>query len=153
MPKVSWADLVHISAKAHLLVAELEPSFFGGRVATDPFDSQRLREGFQLMGRVCTRLKLDGAHSATTSRTQSDSRVLCLFEKRDDRDKVADLVEAGDVAEDVEGWASRRIFALCTAVHERLVSIGGETDNRYAGRRRRERERNAAAQTLRWGDG
>jgi hypothetical protein len=41
---------------------------------------------------------------------------------------------------------------LNSTVHDSLVAVGGETDNRYAGRRRHERERDAAAQSLRWGD-
>lgn len=133
-------------------MAQLDSSFFGGPVADDPFDSHRLREGVNLMGRVCTRLKLAGVHAATTSRARSGSLVLCLFESRADRDRVADLAGAQASVEDAEGWASRRDFALCAAVHEQLVAIGGETDNRYAGRRRQERDRAAAAQTLRWGD-
>ena len=151
MPKVSWADLAQAPARAHLLVARLDASFFGGKVTNDPFDSHRLREAVNLMGRVCTRFKLPGAHTATTSRAQGASLVLCLFELREDRDRVAELAAAttpGDAGE----WASRRDFLLCARVHERLVAVGGETDNRYAGRRRRERDREAAAQTLRWGD-
>ena len=151
MPKVPWADLAGDPAKAHLLAAELEESFFGGRSANDPFDSHRLREGVNLISRVCTRLKLGGLYSATTSRAGSGSLVLCVFESEEDRDRVGDLVEARASA-DGGDWSSRRQFSLTAAMHERLVSVGGETDNRYAGRRRRDRERNAAEQTLRWGD-
>lgn len=152
MSKVPWAKLAQSPAKSHLLIAELDSSFFGGKGANDTFDSQRLREGVNLMSRVCTRLKLGGRHAATTSRAESGSRVLCLFENLEDRDKVADLANARVAEEDAKGWASRRGFGLCSTVHESLVAVGGETDNRYAGRRRRERERDAAAQSLRWGD-
>ena len=152
MPKIPWAVLVCEPGNAHLLVAELDPSFFGGRIATDPFDSERLREGVNLMSRVCTRLKLRASYSATTSRAGSGSLVLCLFECRDDRDRVGDLAEAQTSLEDDGQWGSRRAFTLTSVAHERLVSVGGETDNRYAGRRRRDRDRKAAEQTLRWGD-
>ena len=151
MSKVPWAELSRSPAQAHLLVAELDASFFGGKVVSDPFDSHRLREGVNLMSRVCTRLGLGGSHATTTSRVQGAGLVLCLFEHREDRDKVADLAGATHSKEPGE-WASRRAFTLCTAMHDRLVSVGGETDHRYAGRRRRERERDAAAQSLRWGD-
>lgn len=151
MSKVPWADLSQAPMQAHLLVAELDASFFGGKVASDPFDSHRLREGVNLMSRVCTRLRLAGHHAATTSRAEGASLVLCLFEKRGDRDTVADLAAAGRSEEAAE-WASRRVFSLCAAAHERLVAVGGETDHRYAGRRRRERERDAVVQSLRWGD-
>lgn len=151
MPKIPWADLAQAPAEAHLLVARLDASFFGGKVANDPFDSHRLREGVNLISRVCTRLRLDGSHAATTSRAQGASLVLCLFDTREDRDKVADLAAATESEESGE-WASRRVFSLCATVHDRLVAVGGETDNRYAGRRRRERDREAAAESLRWGD-
>ncbi len=153
LSKVTWADLAQSPAKAHLLIGELESSFFGGKIANDPFDSQRLREAVNLMGRVCTRLKLGGSYTATTSRAESgSSMVLCLFGKLEDRDRVADLARARIAEDDPKGWASRRIFSLCSAVHECLVAVGGETDNRYASRRRREREHAAAARSLRWGD-
>lgn len=152
MPKVPWADLAADPHKVHLLVAQLEASFFGGRIAEDPFDSHRLREGVNLMSRVCTKLKLRGLHSATTSRADRFGLVLCLFQHRDDRDCVADLVEASASPQGDGEWASRRVFALTAGSHERLVVVGGETDNRYAGRRRRERDRSAAEQSLRWGD-
>ena len=151
LPKVSWADLAQAAARAHLLAARLDASFFGGKVANDPFDSHRLREAVNLMARVCTQLKLPGAHAATTSRAQGASLVLCLFELPEDRDKVAELAAPATPGEAGE-WASRREFLLCARVHDRLVAVGGETDNRYAGRRRRDRDREAAAQTLRWGD-
>ncbi|WP_428680011.1 hypothetical protein [Reyranella sp.] len=152
MPKVPWVDLACHPRRAHLLVAELDPSFFGGRIADDPFDSQRLREGVNLVSRVCTRLKLRSRYSATTSRVGCGSVVLCAFESDKDRDRVADLVAArASIGSDCE-WGSRRTFGLNSATHERLVTVGGETDNRYAGRRRRDRERSAAEQTLRWGD-
>lgn len=151
MPKVSWADLARAPARAHLLVARLDESFFGGKVTRDPFDSHRLREGVNLMGRVCTHLKLAGTHAATTSRAQGASLVLCLFEVRADRDTVAELAAGAPPGQPGE-WASSREFLLCATVHDRLVAVGGETDNRYAGRRRRERDREASAQTLRWGD-
>ena len=151
LSKVPWAELSQAPMWAHLLVAELDASFFGGKVSSDPFDSHRLREGVNLMSRVCTRLRLTGRHAATTSRAEGTSLVLCLFEKREDRDAVGDLAAAGR-SEGAEEWASRRIFSLCAAAHERLVAVGGETDQRYAGRRRREREREAAMQSLRWGD-
>jgi hypothetical protein len=151
LSKIPWAELSQAPIRAHLLVAELDASFFGGKVSRDPFDSHRLREGVNLMSRVCTRLKLVGRHAATTSRAGGGSLVLCLFEKREDRDVVADLVAAG-LSEEAEPWASRRVFSLCAAAHDRLVAVGGETDHRYAGRRRREREREAATQSLRWGD-
>lgn len=151
LSKVPWADLSQAAKQAHLLVAELDASFFGGKVPSDPFDSHRLREGANLLSRVCTRLGLAGRHAATTSRAEGASRVLCLFEKREDRDMVADLAAAGR-SEEAGDWASRRILSLCAAAHERLVAVGGETDHRYAGRRRREREREAAVQSLRWGD-
>lgn len=152
LPRVPWADLACVPGKAHLLVAELDPSFCGGRVADDPFDTQRLREGVNLTNRVCTHLKLRGTHSTTTSRAESGSLVLCAFQSREDRDAVADIVEARASVEDAADWASRRVFSLTAAMHERLVSVGGETDNRYAGRRRRDRERKASEQTLRWGE-
>ncbi len=151
LSKVPWADLSQAPAKAHLLVGELESSFFGGKVASDPFDSRRLREGVNLMSRVCTRLGLGGRHSATTSRALGASLVLCIFENGEDRDRVAELAGASP-SEDAGEWASRRAFTLCSAVHDRLVAVGGETDNRYSGRRRHERECDAAAQSLRWGD-
>ena len=152
MPKVQWADLACDPGKAHLLVAELDPSFFGGRIPSDPFDSQRLREGVNLMSRVCTKLRLGATHSATTSRAGNASMVLCAFAAKEDRDKVAALFDSEVNAQEPGEWASRRRFALTGATHERLVSVGGETDNRYAGRRRRDRERSDAEQTLRWGD-
>lgn len=151
MSKVPWADLSQAPARAHLLVGELDSSFFGGKVASDLFDSQRLREGVNLMSRVCTRLGLGGRHSATTSRALGASLVLCIFEKVEDRDRVAELAAAPPSEEPGE-WASRRAFKLNSTVHDSLVAVGGETDNRYAGRRRHERERDAAAQSLRWGD-
>lgn len=151
MSKVPWAELSQAPANVHLLVGELDSSFFGGKVASDPFDSHRLREGVNLVSRVCTRLKLRGSHGATTSRARGASLVLCIFENGQDRDRVAELAGATAVEESDE-WASRRVFSLCSAAHERLVAVGGETDNRHAGRRRRERERDAAAQSLRWGD-
>lgn len=151
MSKVPWAELSQLPAQAHLLVAQLDASFFGGMVASDPFDSQRLREGVNLLSRVCTRLKLGGNHAATTSREHGATLVLCLFDRREDRDTVADLA-AARTAEEAGEWASRRVFSLCAVVHDRLVTVGGETDNRHAGRRRRERDREAAAQSLRWGD-
>ncbi|WP_422016150.1 hypothetical protein [Reyranella sp.] len=152
MPKVQWPNLACDPGKAHLLVAELAPSFFGGRIASDPFDSQRLREGVNLMSRVCTKLKLRGSHSVTTSRAGNASVVLCAFGDTQDRNRVAALVEVATDGQETREWASRRVFTLTAKAHERLVSVGGETDNRYAGRRRRERERSAAEQSLRWGD-
>ncbi len=152
MSKVPWADLSQAPGRVHLLVGELHSSFFGGRVASDPFDSHRLREGANLMNRVCTRSGLGGGHSATTSRALGAGLVLCIFESGEDRDRIAELSGAG-APEAAGEWASRRAFTLCSTVHGRLVAIGGETDNRYAGRRRHEREREAAAQSLRWGDG
>lgn len=152
MPKVQWADLAREPVNAHLLVAELAPCFFGGRIENDPFDSQRLREGVNLMSRVCTKLKLRGTHATTTSRADNGSLVLCIFENREDRDRVADLASAAPCGEANGEWASQRTFALTTECHEQLVLVGGETDNRYAGRRRRDRDRAAAEQTLRWGD-
>lgn len=152
MPKVPWADLAGDAGKAHLLIADLEDTFFGGRSANDPFDSHRLREGVNLLSRVCTRLKLAGTYSITTSRAGSGSLVLCAFENEDDRDRVGGLVDARCTREDRAEWASRRQFSLTASMHERLISVGGETDNRYAGRRRRDRERSAAEQGLRWGD-
>jgi len=152
LPKVQWADLACDPGKAHLLVAELDPSFFGGRIASDPFDSQRLREGVNLMSRVCTKLKLRGAHAVAASRAGIASDVLCAFGESEDRNRVAALVNADVDGPDKKGWASSRLFTLTAGSHERLVSVGGETDNRYAGRRRRDRERSASEQTLRWGD-
>lgn len=151
MSKVPWAELSQAPMQVHLLVAELDASFFGGKVSSDPFDSHRLREGANLLSRVCTRLRLAGRHAATTSRAEGATRVLCLFDKREDRDTVADLAAVGR-SEEARDWASIRVFSLCAAAHERLVAVGGETDHRYAGRRRREREREAAVQSLRWGD-
>lgn len=152
MPRVQWTDLACDPGRTHLLVAALAPCFFGGRIEADPFDSQRLREGVNLMSRVSTRLELRGRHSATTSRADGRSLVLCIFECQEDRDRVADLVSAPACAKEEDEWASRRTFVLTAKCHERLVVVGGEADNRYAGRRRRERERAAAEQTLRWGD-
>lgn len=149
MPKVPWAELSHAPSRVHLLVAEMDRSFFGGKLDTDPFDSHRLREGVNLMSRVCTRLRLAGRHAATTSRAEGVNLVLCLFDEREDRDAVAELA-AAKTSEEAGEWASRRDFCLCKAAHERLVAVGGETDNRYAGRRRRERDREAASQGLRW---
>ena len=144
MPKVPWADLAGDPAKAPLLAAELEESFFGGRSANDPFDSHRLREGVNLISRVCTRLRLGGLYSATTSRAGSGSLVLCVFESEEDRDRVGDLVEARASA-DGGDWSSRRQFSLTAAIHERLVS-------RFDSGLTVAIERNAAEQTLRWGD-
>lgn len=152
MPKVQWAAFACDTEKAHLLVAELDPSFVGGRTHSDPFDSQRLREGVNLMSRVCTKLNLRGSYSVTTSRAGSASVVLCAFGDCEDRNRVAALVEAETDGHETCGWASRRLFTLTAMAHERLVSVGGETDNRNAGRRRRERDRRAAEQSLRWGD-
>jgi len=152
LPKVQWTDLACDPGKAHLLVAELDPSFFGGRIASDPFDSQRLREGVNLMSRVCTKLKLRGSHSVTTSRAGNASVVLCAFGDTEDRNRVAALIDLETDGKETGQWASRRAFTLTAKAHERLIAVGGETDNRYAGRRRRERERSAAEQSLRWGD-
>ena len=127
MPKIPWADLACEPGKAHLLVAELEPSFSGGRFATDPFDSERLR-GVNLMSSVCTRLKLRATYSATTSRAGSGSLVLCVFESRDYRDRVADLVEARASVEDDCEWGSRCVVARTSVAHERLMSVGGESN-------------------------
>jgi hypothetical protein len=151
VPKAPWAELSHAPQQVHLLVAELHASFFGGRVDSDPFDSHRLREGVNLMSRVCTRLRLMGRHAASASRAQDATLVLCLFDRHEDRDAVAELAAARP-ADEVGPWASRRDFSLSAAAHDRLVSVGGETDHRYAGRRQRERDREAARQSLRWGD-
>lgn len=152
MPKVQWTALACDPGKVHLLVAELDASFFGGRIASDPFDSQRLREGVNLMTRVCTKLKLCSSYSVTASRAGNASVVLCAFGDSEDRNRVAALVEVEVDGQEPPDWASRRLFSLTAVAHECLVSVGGETDNRYAGRRRRERERSAAEQSLRWGD-
>jgi len=152
LPKVQWADLACDPGKAHLLVAELDPSFFGDRIGNDPFDSQRLREGVNLMSRVCTNLKLRDRHSVTMSRARNASVVLCAFGDSEDRNRVAALIHLETDGQETGEWASRRAFTLTAKAHERLIAVGGETDNRHAGRRRRQRERSAAEQSLRWGD-
>ena len=152
MPKVQWADLACDPGKAHLLVAELDPSFFGDRIGNDPFDSQRLREGVNLMSRVCTNLKLRDRHSVTMSRARNASVVLCAFGDSEDRNRVAALIHLETDGQETGEWASRRAFTLTAKAHERLIAVGGESDNRHAGRRRRQRERSAAEQSLRWGD-
>jgi len=152
LPKVQWADLACDPGKAHLLVAELDPSFFGDRIGNDPFDSQRLREGVNLMSRVCTNLKLRDRHSVTMSRARNASVVLCAFGDSEDRNRVAALIHLETDGQETGEWASRRAFTLTAKAHERLIAVGGESDNRHAGRRRRQRERSAAEQSLRWGD-
>ncbi len=153
LSKVTWADLAQIPAKAHLLIGELESSFFGGKVANDPFDSQRLREAVNLMGRVCARLKLDGSYTATTSRAESGSSMVLLpvRETRGSRQGRRSRPRASRRRR-CKRMGEPAHFPLCPAVHECLVAVGGETDNRYAGRRRRERDHAAAARSLRWGD-
>ena len=153
MPRATWSEIGPIS-EAHLLVAEVEHSFFGGKVNSDPYDSRRLREGANLMNRVLSEMKVTGLYATTPSRgaVGANGTILCAFERATDRDQLADIVDARVCARS-EGWASRRAFPLTTEMHDRLIAIGGEADNRYAGRKRQKREAETEAErSLRWGD-
>lgn len=150
MPRVSWGELKQ--ELTHALIVEVEPSFFGGPVASDPFDSHRLREATNLVSRLATQLKLPGAYSATPSRGRDGQErlVICIYSSELDRNRVADLVDARCCV-DPGGWLSCRAFPLTDVAHDRLVKVAGETDNRNAGRRRREREANFnQVASLRW---
>lgn len=153
MPRASWSEFAR-HTEAHLLAAEIEEAFFGGKMDDDIFDSRRLREAANLMSRVLNELKLSGLYATTPSRGAigAPGTILCAFEGEADRDQVADIVDARACARS-EGWATRRAFPLTPQMHDRLIVIGGETDNRWAGRKRQLREVELeAARSLRWGD-
>lgn len=139
MPRVTWSEITR--SEAHVLVAQVEASFCGGRIQADPFDSKRLKEAANLIIRVSSALKLPGRYAATPSRGADGEggAVLCAYASKVDRDTVGDFINARICAES-EGWLSRRAFPLTDSIHQQLVMIGGDADNRYAGRRRRLRE-------------
>jgi hypothetical protein len=153
MPRVAWSEFAQQS-KFHVLVAEVEETFFGGKLDSDPYDSRRLREAANLMNRVLSELDVPGSYATTPSRgaVGVNGSILCAFERGADRDRVADLIDARLCAR-TDGWSSRRAFPLTPEIHDRLIGIGGETDNRWGGRRRLKREAEARAErSLRWGE-
>ena len=127
MPKVHWLDIPRTTGR-RLLVAKLPAG------EADSPTSPALKEGLNLLSRVCTALRLEGRYALRGSRA-SGLTVELIFELGADADRFA---AAAAMPVPVADDASLLIDGATAA---RLRTVGGLPDTRGRGRRRLEKEK------------
>ena len=127
MPKVHWLDVPRTTGH-RLLVAKLLVN------ESDAMISPALKDGLNLVMRVCTALGLEGRYALQGSRA-SGLKIEVLFECGADADRFA---AAAAMPVPIADHATLLIDAAMAA---RLEAIGGQADTRGRERRRLEKEK------------
>lgn len=135
MKRTPWADIVATPASRYLLIGTLDDSFGGG--PGGGYDSDRLRFAVNLMKRCCTGLSLQGTLAVQASRSDAQPQVQISTDDQADFQRLTLITSGTQIAE--TPWKGQCQFVLDEAMHQQLLEIAGEPDNRGAGRRERER--------------
>ena len=137
MPEISWASFTKRIAKGHLVAGTVPLP------GEEPDRAPGTKVRLTILARVARSLRFPGLYALVDIRSEylngEGDRIDCVFERREDADKLGAVVGARAIVGDLQEWASERVFrfdaALAASLEQMLKrrTIGSRAGKRRAG--------------------